>query len=854
MAKNTNNSGDMDDELEALRGSLAQSTVKKESVNPPTKTNVVNEEDDELEALRASLAQSTVKKEHVKHIAKTSVVNEEDDELEALRASLAQSTVKKEPVKPPITKTSVVNEGDDELEALRASLAQSTVKKEPVKTAAKAKEVKEDDDGGLQALRESLALGVSKKAAPVYDEKALMLALSNCKQLDESVIDKISEDGIKSLMACQQKTYSDLLLNPLSLDFSWQKKPSVKQLDTLYTFEDVIGRPACVSDKYPFPELTDADFRDPSNRGAHSIYLKPDTNEREYPEVMLKCQKDEKGMSPEEYLKEQEEIIRNLKMIIEDLMKDSVMAIDYKKSRLRMENPQTQAKVTKEEIDNPRLVVAPKAFPEHTQELEYKAALDEYRKRNSIRTESLEAFESNSNLYFTAYKRKNEIFSEMTRLNEDITRLNGLVKGGLALKTPTFAEIKELIIGKAKRFFSSVPTNEELLESSKAALKEYQSEMYELNKEIDEYKVEVRVGLNTIPLDTKLDVELLKAIYSLNKEAFLLPEVEKPVEETAKTKKGVSPVDAKTGTDGKATTDAKTGTDGKAATDGKEEAKTPATDAKAVEGKKKPEVAPVEEKKVEPEKKMSLRSADKKAATEEKSAKSPKKGGSSDKRSVSPKKGDDPKGKDKGVSPPVSPKSGKSAKEEPVAVVEPPIPYDKITLKPMNSRALNKEEVAALKDISDDKYSIYESTYLENEMYGVKQVNKFITEVNKTFSSFKRTALNNIILQSLDKEVTEKKLKLANSNHDIEKTLALHDLNASIESKNKMERDIKAGKNVGSSDEEMYSYVLSSLLAVPESMTLDGLTEGQESVLKGATIESKLAVPDMQGFIKLINM
>jgi hypothetical protein len=177
------------------------------------------------------------------------------------------------------------------------------------------------------------------KNVPIYDEKFLAAALNNCRDLDESVIDNISEEGIKKILACQKKTYNDILLNPLHMDFSWQQKPSVKQLDTLYTFEDVIGRPACVTDRYPFPELKETDTKHPSNRGAHSIYITLDANDRKYPEVMLNCQKDEKGLSPDEYLKEQEAIIKNLKIIIEDLMKDSVMAIDFKKAKLRMENP-----------------------------------------------------------------------------------------------------------------------------------------------------------------------------------------------------------------------------------------------------------------------------------------------------------------------------------------------------------------------------------------------------------------------------------------------------------------------------------------------------------------------------------
>jgi hypothetical protein len=75
----------------------------------------------------------------------------------------------------------------------------------------------------------------------------------------------------------------------------------------------------------------------------------------------------------------------------------------------------------------------------------------------------------------------------------------------------------------------------------------------------------------------------------------------------------------------------------------------------------------------------------------------------------------------------------------------------------------------------------------------------------------------------------------------------------SVDAKETIEQNIKAGKNVSSPNDEMYSYVISSLLSVPENISLEGFNDEEASILKGATIESKLAVPDMQGFIKLIN-
>jgi hypothetical protein len=712
-----------------------------------------------------------------------------------------------------------------------------------------------NDDPELKALRDSFTLlsaeteaakkpirGTTnnkpvKKVVATYDEKILSAALENCRQLDESVVDKISEAGLKSLIACQKKSYDDLLLNPFSLDFSWQKKPLVKQLDTVYTFEDVIGRPACVTDRYPFPELGETDIKTPSNRAAHSIYIRPDTNLREYSEVMLNCKKDAKGLSPEEYLKEQEAIISNLKMIIEDLMRDSVMAIDYKKGKLRMENPKTQAKADGQ------------GNPEDIQQKEYKAALDEYKKRLSIRNEALEAFGSSSNLYFTAYKRKKEIIPEMERLNDDIISLQKSVKGGFALKTLSLGELKNFILGKAKSFFTTVPTNEELLESSKVALKEYQSELDDLNKEMDEYKIDVRTGLKTIPLDTKLDVELLKAIYDLNKEAFLLPEIETKgsVQEggSSPAKKAVKrPTVAEHVLKKEAAVNPKeNGAKARAQKLAAARATVPVTapvtahNETLVEGKDETLV----EKKPEPLGAPALKAAKRSTVGEHVLRKE---------AGVNPKE-NGPKARV------VSSKRKETGKQEqgvPAVIETMPIPYELLRLKPLPSRALLEEEIDALKDLSDEKYSIYEATFLENESYGVEKVNKFIEEVNTTFDNFKRVTLNKIILQDLETMITEKEVKIAFAKKGMEATFLETELKMLVDQKMEMEKLVDAGKNVTSANEEIHQYTLSSLLRVPENMILEDLDEGEESVLKGASIENKLAVPDMQGFLKLVTM
>jgi hypothetical protein len=102
--------------------------------------------------------------------------------------------------------------------------------------------------------------------------------------------------------------------------------------------------------------------------------------------------------------------------------------------------------------------------------------------------------------------------------------------------------------------------------------------------------------------------------------------------------------------------------------------------------------------------------------------------------------------------------------------------------------------------------------------------------------------------------ITEKEEKIAFAKKGMEATFLETELKMLVDQKMEMEKLVDAGKNVTSANEEIHQYTLSSLLRVPENMILEDLDEGEESVLKGASIENKLAVPDMQGFLKLVTM
>jgi len=565
------------------------------------------------------------------------------------------------------------------------------------------------------------AAAAARAASPVEE----------CKQVDETIFDKMSEEEQKKVMACQKKgSFEDLLLKTQFLDFNWQSKPA-KNIDTVYTYDDVIGRPASVGKAYPFQELKADDTKNPNNRAAQSVYIKTDATEtkRDYFDVLLKCKKDAKGLSPEEYLREQEALIKYLKMIIEDYMKNIVLAIDYKKDSLRLSRP---------------LPKNTKTNPEAEKHKAYQDSAEEFRKQYAIRSEAISSFESYSNIYYNAYKRKSEIAPEIERLTADITRLNALVKSGAGIKTPSLEEYKTLFISKLKGLFSKSPTNAELLESSKAELKEYQEEEVFLNKDTKEAQLEVRTGLNKIPVDIKLSVDMKKVLYSLNSDVFSVP-----------TEKETNP------------------------------------------------------------------------ATNQK-------GGAS-----ASKKG--------------SPKNKTPTKETP-AVLEPP--YEKLVLKPGPRRALIKEEIDKLEEDSQKKYKIYEEVFLENEEYGVQQVNTFITGANLKYSTYKTVLLNKLSIGANAKEILEIQRKIDKSTDDMEQAKLGAKLNSLVLKSVVLEKTNTEGKLINSQDTASNSHILNSLLAVPESMPLEGLFDpsSEEDYIRGGSIENKMVVADIQGFIKNIDI
>ena len=154
----------------------------------------------------------------------------------------------------------------------------------------------------------------------------------DCKQYDEEILKNKSEKEITELTQCVgNPDYKDLLLNPLFLDFNWHQKPTTKW-NTTYTYEDVISR-SVLAESHPYPELKEDDFKNPSNRGTKAIYLKLNEGKKDYISTLLKCTKTESGLTPEEYLLEQEALIRGLKMFIQRKLKNVASALNFLKQK-----------------------------------------------------------------------------------------------------------------------------------------------------------------------------------------------------------------------------------------------------------------------------------------------------------------------------------------------------------------------------------------------------------------------------------------------------------------------------------------------------------------------------------------
>jgi hypothetical protein len=489
----------------------------------------------------------------------------------------------------------------------------------------------------------------------------------------------------------------DLLLNTQFLDFNWQSKPA-KNIDTIYTFDDVIGRAATVGKEYPSQELKIGDTKTPNNRAAHSIYIRPDKTEtpRKFFDVLLKCHQDPEGLTPAEYLKEQEDLIRYIKMIIDDYMKNIVLAIENEKEKYK--NKKDGEKNSEKRAHK-----------------EYLAAAEEFKNKLANRIEIVTAFESYSSSYYRALKRKDEILPEIKRIETDIILLDGLVRSGMGLKTPSLDEYAALFISSVKSIYSRKPTNAELLEANKVELKAYQDELYDLNKEISEVVGEVREGLMKIPLDTRISLEMGKVCYSLNKGAFMLKELDR------------------------------------------------------------------------------LEQSDLSENT-----------------------------------------------------------YTRLELKPMITRALTNDELVELEEISKKMYQIYEAVFLENEKYGVEQVNRFIIEANKKFSIYKNKILNRITMNIKSDEIRTQMEKL-NASNNIEKAKLLENNRKMLAEMALMESLDKKNTLIDSSNNEKHSYIINSLMIIPDAMPSVTSLNSEEREIRGSSIENKLIVPDIQGFLNLLN-
>jgi hypothetical protein len=172
------------------------------------------------------------------------------------------------------------------------------------------------------------------------------MAAAVCKQYDEIVLNQLSRKEKAAAMSClpggTEKDYGRILVDPTFLDSFWHTKPTHKW-HTTYTYEDVIQRPADVIESNPLNELGPDDVVLPSNRGSKAIFVKP-ISDLEYESVLLNCKKDQDGMSPEEYLLQQEATIADLEYANGILLENINKMINYYKD-MQKSNDNEQSKV-----------------------------------------------------------------------------------------------------------------------------------------------------------------------------------------------------------------------------------------------------------------------------------------------------------------------------------------------------------------------------------------------------------------------------------------------------------------------------------------------------------------------------
>jgi hypothetical protein len=129
------------------------------------------------------------------------------------------------------------------------------------------------------------------------------------------------------------RTYGNVMLDGRLLD-SYLKKRDANLYNTKYTFEDVFTKNAKLTNLEDITVHSQHELT-PNNRFTNTTFLNLSDREKEYDDLVLKCLSDDKkGLSDEEYLKEQMEIYEKLRKSITF----SIIAINLMTYLLNNEN------------------------------------------------------------------------------------------------------------------------------------------------------------------------------------------------------------------------------------------------------------------------------------------------------------------------------------------------------------------------------------------------------------------------------------------------------------------------------------------------------------------------------------
>ena len=111
------------------------------------------------------------------------------------------------------------------------------------------------------------------------------------------------------------RTYGNVILNGRLLD-SYFKKRDANLYNTKYTYEDVFTKNAKLTNLEDITVHSQHELT-PNNRFTNTTFLNLSDRVKEFEDLVLKCLSDEnKGLSDEEYLKEQMEIYEKLRKSI----------------------------------------------------------------------------------------------------------------------------------------------------------------------------------------------------------------------------------------------------------------------------------------------------------------------------------------------------------------------------------------------------------------------------------------------------------------------------------------------------------------------------------------------------------